>query len=446
MPPSPNPPKHRRLVVTRFSKEAATAMPYEKDAQDKTDRQSIRDSWEGVRHQHPTATLEPLYPDGDPRGQQPAFPPDPNMPPPLPVIDPTTFFAVEVGDDDDPADLVNALQALPDTEATYLMDGPCPPPDFTPSDDTFFQYQGYLKPADRGIDMIYAQKFPGGDGQGVGFIDIEQGWVLDHEDLVASGAKLLSGVNQDFFGHGTAVLGQMVATDNKRGIVGIARGCRVNVVSQWQSPNRYRTDLAILEALKHLKRGDVLLLEAQVDRHGTFYPVEIEEAVLNALRIAYNAGVIVIEAAGNGGANLDAFGNGVLNRNHSHFRESGAILVGAASSNISHQPMSFSNFGSRIDCYGWGENIATTGDGQLSASLTTYTQDFGGTSGASPMIAGIAVIVQAIRQAKGLARLWPNQMRAFLSDPANGTPSANPAQDGIGVMPDLRKLIDRMLA
>jgi hypothetical protein len=36
-------------------------------------------------------------------------------------------------------------------------------------------------------------------------------------------------------------------------------------------------------------------------------------------------------------------------------------MVGAASSATPHTPMGWSSHGSRIDCYGWGENINTTG-------------------------------------------------------------------------------------
>ncbi|MDN5882011.1 MAG: hypothetical protein L0H37_06550 [Nitrosospira sp.] len=42
-------------------------------------------------------------------------------------------------------------------------------------------------------------------------------------------------------------------------------------------------------------------------------------------------------------------------------------------------------------------------------------------------------------------RLDPEQMRALLADPANGTPSQNPAVDRIGVMPNLRAIIDGMM-
>ncbi|MEA2188075.1 MAG: hypothetical protein QOK16_3086, partial [Solirubrobacteraceae bacterium] len=68
----------------------------------------------------------------------------------------------------------------------------------------------------------------------------------------------------------------------------------------------------------------------------------------------------------NGGSDLDAWtdvgGFFRLNRGHPDFRDSGAVMVGAALSGIvggSHTRWSSSNFGSRIDCYGWGTNVTT---------------------------------------------------------------------------------------
>jgi subtilisin family serine protease len=128
-----------------------------------------------------------------------------------------------------------------------------------------------------------------------------------------------------------------------------------------------------------LNPGDVLLLEAQTTFNGfAMAPVEVEPAVFTAIRAASDAGIIGVEAAGNGAIDLDNYrdlsGNAILNRGSSHFQDSGAIMVGAVSASAPHGRLSFSNDGSRIDCYGWGESIDTT--------------SIGGTSGASPIVAG----------------------------------------------------------
>jgi hypothetical protein len=116
-------------------------------------------------------------------------------------------------------------------------------------------------------------------------------------------------------------------------------------------------------------------------------------------------------------------------------------MVGAGSSAAPHQRLDFSNFGSRIDCFAWGENIETTGDGWTGTATNTYTTGFGGTSGASPIVTGAALIIQSWRAGKGKSRCSPAEMRDLLSDASLNTPSANPATDLIGVMPDLRAVI-----
>jgi subtilisin family serine protease len=106
------------------------------------------------------------------------------------------------------------------------------------------------------------------DGAGIRFIDLERGWTLNHEDLAAAGITIMSGVNQDFHGHGTAVLGEVVAVDNTRGGVGIAPGATGRVVSQWRNASTYNTAAAILSAANGMSAGDVLLLEAQTSFNG----------------------------------------------------------------------------------------------------------------------------------------------------------------------------------
>ena len=175
-------------------------------------------------------------------------------------------------------------------------------------------------------------------------------------------------------------------------------------------------------------------------------PVEAEPAVFDAIKSATDQGIIVVEAAGNGSNDLDNFTNSagkqVLNRTSGDFMDSGAIMVAAASSTDPHQPLSFTNFGSRIDCYAWGENIDTSGDGWTGTGTTTYTGFFGGTSGASPIITGAALLLQAWAQQADGARLSPAEVCGILGDPLLNTPSASPGTDRIGVMPNLRAIIE----
>ena len=142
-------------------------------------------------------------------------------------------------------------------------------PPVTPSDDLRFPNQGYLDPAPEGIDAEFAWTVAGGDGAGQNFVDIEWGWTLNHEDLVAHGISLLSGLNNGYEGHGTAVLGEVAAVDNTLGCVGITPAlASVNVIGQWRTAADYDIADAILDACGRMGFGDVLLLEAHTDYNG----------------------------------------------------------------------------------------------------------------------------------------------------------------------------------
>lgn len=348
-------------------------------------------------------------------------------------------------------EIIDKLRKIHFIDEVYLEGGPTPPPIVNASDDPRSRNQGYLGPAPAGINARYAWTFNGGDGVGVNFVDMEQGWTLNHEDLVAKGITLISGMNQAYFGHGTSVLGEVVAVDNTIGDVGISPNVSsARVVSQYRTSTNYNNADTIVSAAGVLSFGDVLLLEAQttVASVSGFLPVEVETAVFDSIRLATALGIVVVEAGGNGSNDLDTFtdtnGQQILDRGSSNFKDSGAIVVGAASSTSPHSRLSFSNYGSRVDCYAWGQNIDSTGDGWTGNQTNTYTSTFGGTSGASPIIAGAALCIQGI--AKSLSQLphifSPFQMRSFLSDTVTGTASADPTKDKIGVMPNLQAIID----
>ncbi len=362
------------------------------------------------------------------------------------------FYSVQVPSGVDPQEVIAAAEAIEGVEEVYLQSPPTPPP-VNPGDDPRSGSQGHLDAAPEGIDARFAWTLGGGDGSGVGFVDLEQGWDLDHEDLIGAGITLISGVKyRPTDKHGTAVLGIVLGQDNQHGGLGIAPHVRARVVSQHRTSDfkNFKTGDAILSAAFEMRAGDVLLLEAQT-RLGSsdFLPVEVDSDVRAAISIATSLGIIVVEAAGNGGTDLDTFPHPkygfIFRRGHPDFRESGAIMVGAATSAHPHARYTRedlpSNYGSRIDCYGWGESIDTTGGDR--PGKNHYTSNFRGTSGASAIVAGAAVALQGIVKGRGSQPWTPEHMRDALSNPNPqvNTPSANPATDRIGVMPNLRGIV-----
>jgi len=360
-------------------------------------------------------------------------------------------------------ELLATLQRLAEIDLAYLEHAVLDPV-VNDSDDVYAEGQDYLDSAPVGIDARWAWTQANGEGAGVGVIDLEQGWFLNHEDLVAKAPTLIFNDNRDGVGvykgnHGAAVLGEAVGVDNTVGVVGAAPGVTsVRVTSHYEAATDTALHVAdaIVAAIDVMPPGDILLLEVQ----RSFLPTETDAADFDAIRLASAHGIIVVEAAGNGNADLDAWvdpgGLQRLNRFDADFRDSGAIMTGSCASALPHNRYvgcgvgCGSNYGSRIDCFAWGENITSAGYGDLDPGTgddTSYTSTFGGTSGASPVITGAALIVQGMYQATPPAggRLSPSQMRALLSDPATGTPQGPDVAGLIGIMPDLRAIIEDTL-
>jgi hypothetical protein len=138
-------------------------------------------------------------------------------------------------------------------------------------------------------------------------------------------------------------------------------------------------DLAnsILVALSAISPGDVILIEQQTygpSGHG-YVPVEWIPAVYDAIKTATASGVIVVEAAANGGENLgdtSVYGSSFP----SGKPDSGAIIVGAGAACgnqgvPSRSRLSWSNYGPRVNVQGWGECVTTTGYGGPSRARTS---------------------------------------------------------------------------
>ncbi|HEV8284478.1 MAG TPA: S8 family serine peptidase [Chitinophagaceae bacterium] len=356
-------------------------------------------------------------------------------------------------------ELLPMLLSYKVVEQAYTQSGSFIAPPVNANRDPLNCDQGYLNPAPYGIDARYAWNFRGGDGDGnVRFIDMEQGWLLDHESISVETLPL-TGINHSHHDHGAAVLGIIMMKDNVEGGIGITPKVNGHVISQWRPDGSPNTADAIMAAIDHLNFGDILLLEAQTRdplEKDKVWPIEINEAIFQVIRLASALGIVVIEAAGNGnsfntGSDLDNFtlnNKNIFDPNSSHFRDSGAIIVAAASSTVPHTRIRNSTYGNRVNCYAWGEKVVTVGNYPRSSGIVinTYTRNFSGTSSASAIIAGAAIAVQSIAAALGKPRLSPLQMRKIFSNELFGTPSKNGhAIDKIGVMPDLKKIIDNVL-
>ena len=454
----------RPRVVVKFRD--FVVLPYE-DRAERHLRKLRIGSWDRLRRQFPGIRLNRLFvslvPDAIRSLVYEAGALDQSFRPPNLL----TYFVVPCPARVDPEDLARSLAEWSSVETAYVDVEDEPPSSPTGTNPDLFQ-QTYLDPAPLGIDAKYAWPFTGGAGEKQRIIDLERGYTLDHEELAAHNASVLFGIiDNQWRGHGTAVLGVVCGRDNDKGGLGVAFGISsVNTVSQVTRDGVDRPN-AVLAALDHLAHpgtafGRVLLLEVHLNPipgwGGTswrYMPMESLPADFDVIRLATALGVIVIEAAGNGKNDLDAFrepaaGLYTLRRGGPDFKDSGAIMVGGAHAVVPHSrwvfapdPTQGSNYGSRIDSYAWAEGVYTCTSNIL-GNKTMYMNDFAGTSSAAAIVAGAALIVQGVSEANLGYRLSPRQLGAIFRDPAYGTLSNDPdpvAGDRIGVMPDLKKIL-----
>jgi serine protease len=372
------------------------------------------------------------------------------------LADLALYFTIDVPAGTDPAALAAALRTLPIVESAAPWPKPAPPPvDIDPPTPDFTALQTYTAAAPSGIGSAAFASVTGADGAGTRYVDIEFWWQLGHEDLELPASALIPigtpfDPFSDFGSHGSAVLGILSARANGYGVTGLVPAATVFAAPSYTAEFGWDVGLAIEHALVTLDPagpGDVILIEQQAyvcgyDGSGGTQlgagPIEGSpgfEAWRDAIEVAVALGVTVVEAAGNGSLDLDAPScEGAFDRMLSG--DSGAIFVAAGTAST-HGPLSYSNYGSRVDVQGIAEGVATLGGGGLfggSDVLQTYQSNFGGSSSASAMVAGLVLSLQGMRIAQGLAPLEPLAMRALLGE--TGTPQASDPRI-IGPLPDL---------
>ena len=235
-------------------------------------------------------------------------------------------------------------------------------------------------------------------GDGVVIADIDFGYRPSHEDL-APGLDLSRAFNSFDGGtnvstgpsvfHGTGVLGIAGGADNNRGMAGFAFGASLWPVQADSGPGPFLGGNAWARGIEFVRTADsngrrkVIILEVQTFSFGNF---EMVPSVNAAIRTAIAWDVVVCVAAGNGDrdAGVDDSGNAIP--------ETGSILVGATEYHpTENRRAGFSNFGPRIV-------VSAPGDGShdvtcSSAADGAYRNNFGGTSGATPKVAGTAALM-----------------------------------------------------
>jgi hypothetical protein len=339
----------------------------------------------------------------------------------------------------------------------------------------FSTRQAYLGPAPVGIDAPFAWGQAGGRGANVRIIDLEWGWRFGHEDLQQNQGGVLAGTNSPSDDHGTAVLGEISGDHNAIGVRGISPDAWVAAISFSTVP----IPTAIKMAADRLSPGDIILLEVhRVGPRGRWLPIEWWPADFEAIRYAVGKGIVVVEAAGNGGENLDdpfydapqpGFPASWRNPLNIANPSSGTVMAGAGNPPsgthgfaqyggdvlVDRARCNFSNYGARVDAQGWGWLVTSTGYGDLQGDQPPpdtvkdrwFTDQFSGTSSASPIVVGALACVQGVLRARGRIPLSPARCRELVR--ATGSAQADgpgrPRTQRIGNRPNLRQLIPAAL-
>ena len=245
-----------------------------------------------------------------------------------------------------------------------------------------------------GIDRAWTRSA----GHDVVVADVDWGFRTSHQDLAAKIARTYNAVDGttdvthggSVF-HGTGVTGLAGAAVNHAGMAGVAYDAEVWGVQADSGTgpslggNSWARGIEWVRTANSGGRRKVVILEVQTGSFGNYEQVPSVNA---AIRTAIASGVVVCVAAGNGDrdAGLDDSGNPIP--------ETGSILVGATAYDAtSNKRAWFSNWGPRI-------TVACPGDSAHdltcdSSADTAYRNGFGGTSGATPKVAGVSALMLA---------------------------------------------------
>ena len=328
-----------------------------------------------------------------------------------------------------------------------------PPVDIPPTTPNFEPNQGYIQ-SNPGVNMQYAWNL-GFTGQGIKMRDVEYGFNKNHEELnvintsIATGMNISATLNEEayagFTEHGTAVFGILFAHKGTYGISGMAHGADELVLfPEWQQSGYNRIN-AITQSIANSTTGDVIVYEMQSNGPAVevnqndpidYVMAEYNQVVWDLTKAATDAGITIVAAAGNGAANLDTPAYASYNARG----DSGAIIVGAGTDNISHNRLNFSTFGTRVNLQAWGQNVRSIGfiTGISSLVGNDFNQSystFSGTSSATPIVASCATVLQSYYFSLTGNYLTSQQLRTIMQQ--TGIAQGTAVAGNIGPIPNM---------
>ncbi|MER5217599.1 S8 family serine peptidase [Streptomyces sp. NPDC002838] len=229
--------------------------------------------------------------------------------------------------------------------------------------------------------------------------------------------------------HGTHVAGTIAAaTNNSKGVAGIAYGAKISPVRVLGKCGGYDSD--IIDAITWASGGTVSGVPAnsnvaKVINMSLGGDGACSSATQSAINAAVNRGTTVVVAAGNESDNVANHSPGNCNN-----------VISVAATNRSGAKASYSNFGSLIDIAAPGGQTSTgTANGILStlnSGTKTPTSEsyayYQGTSMATPHIAGLVALMKSANSS-----LTPAQIETAIKNNARALPGACSGGCGAGL-------------
>ncbi|WP_406199728.1 S8 family peptidase [Streptomyces europaeiscabiei] len=229
--------------------------------------------------------------------------------------------------------------------------------------------------------------------------------------------------------HGTHVAGTIAAaTNNSKGIAGIAYGAKVSPVRVLGKCGGYDSD--IIDAITWASGGTVSGVPANTNVAKVINMSlggggACTTATQSAITAAVNRGTTVVVAAGNSNANAANFSPASCNN-----------VISVAATNRAGSRANYSNFGSVVDIAAPGGETRTAESGGILSTLNAGTKTptsesyayYQGTSMAAPHIAGLAALLKSANSA-----LTPAQIESAIKTNSRALPGTCSGGCGAGL-------------